>query len=116
MPIKPENKARYPKNWKQIRAEILERAKHCCEGSPKFPDCRARNYNWHPVTGSNVVLTIAHLDHVPENCHHDNLKAMCQRCHLNYDIDHHKINSAASRKAKANTVDMFTDKQESGNE
>ena len=25
MPIKPENKARYPKNWKQIRISILER-------------------------------------------------------------------------------------------
>lgn len=22
MPIKPENKARYPKNWKQIRAQV----------------------------------------------------------------------------------------------
>lgn len=26
MPIKPENRARYPKNWKAIRVEILERA------------------------------------------------------------------------------------------
>ena len=26
MPIKPENKARYPKDWKAIRAEVLERA------------------------------------------------------------------------------------------
>ena len=26
MPIKPENKSRYPKNWKQIRNSILERA------------------------------------------------------------------------------------------
>ena len=31
MPIKPENKARYPKNWKQIRISILERANNCCE-------------------------------------------------------------------------------------
>jgi hypothetical protein len=22
----------------------------------------------HPVTGSRVVLTVAHLDHTPENC------------------------------------------------
>ena len=28
MPIKPENKKRYPKNWKDIRAAILERMCH----------------------------------------------------------------------------------------
>lgn len=37
----------------------------------------------------NVVLTIAHLDHMPENCQRANLKAMCQRCHLVYDQEHH---------------------------
>jgi 5-methylcytosine-specific restriction endonuclease McrA len=31
MPIKPENRHRYPANWKQIREAILERAKHRCE-------------------------------------------------------------------------------------
>jgi 5-methylcytosine-specific restriction endonuclease McrA len=36
MPIKPENRHRYPKNWPQIRASILERAGHKCEqcGAP----------------------------------------------------------------------------------
>lgn len=31
MPIRPENKKRYPANWKQIRADILTRAKNKCE-------------------------------------------------------------------------------------
>lgn len=31
MPIKPENRARYPKDWKQIRERILSRAHHRCE-------------------------------------------------------------------------------------
>ena len=31
MPIKPENKGRYPKDWKAIRERILERAEHACE-------------------------------------------------------------------------------------
>lgn len=31
MPIKPENKKLYPKNWKEIREEILKRANNCCE-------------------------------------------------------------------------------------
>lgn len=32
-----------------------------------------------------VVLTVAHLDHTPENCADDNLVALCQRCHNRYD-------------------------------
>lgn len=32
-----------------------------------------------------IVLTIAHLDHTPENCDPANLRAWCQRCHLRYD-------------------------------
>lgn len=90
MPIKPENKHRYPPDWKAIRARILDRAGHRCEGSPRYPDCRARNHEPHPVTGSRVVLTIAHLDHTPEHCDPSNLRAWCQRCHLTYDRDHQK--------------------------
>lgn len=31
MPIRPENERRYPPNWREIRAAILERAGHRCE-------------------------------------------------------------------------------------
>lgn len=31
MPIKPENKNRYPSNWKEIRVDILKRANNRCE-------------------------------------------------------------------------------------
>jgi elongation factor P--beta-lysine ligase len=31
MPIRPENKDRYPKDWPEIRKRILERAKNRCE-------------------------------------------------------------------------------------
>lgn len=93
MPIRPENRSRYPggspssKEWKAIRRSILDRAGHCCEGSPAFPECRAENYAPHPVTGSRVVLTIAHLDHRPENSEPSNLRAWCQRCHVKYDAE-----------------------------
>lgn len=31
MPIKPENRKRYPANWKDIRKDILKRADNKCE-------------------------------------------------------------------------------------
>lgn len=92
MPIRPENRARYPRNWKAITAEIRERAGNRCEGSPAYPDCRAENGEPHPVTGSTVVLTVAHLDHQPENCDPSNLRAWCQKCHNTYDAPHRKQN------------------------
>jgi hypothetical protein len=32
------------------------------------------------------VLTVAHLDHRPENCDRSNLKALCAPCHCRYDL------------------------------
>jgi len=86
-PIKPENRTRYPKTWPKIRADILDRAGNRCEGSPRFPWCRAENGKPHPETGSRVVLTIAHLADPIEDCRPSNLRAWCQRCHLRYDLD-----------------------------
>ena len=54
-----------------------------------------------------IVLTIAHLDHVPENSADDNLRAFCQRHHLRHDLAHHKQTAYMTRKASARTVDMF---------
>lgn len=85
MPIRPENRARYPKDWKAVVARIRERSGNRCEGSPAFPDCRAENHQPHPETGSKVVLTVAHLDHQPENCTDENLRHWCQKCHNVYD-------------------------------
>ncbi len=107
MPIRPENKARYPKDWKAISVSVREDAGNRCEGSPDFPECRAENGAPHPETGSKVVLTVAHLDHTPENCDRANLKAWCQRCHLNYDKTHHAKTAYATRMAAMNTRDIF---------
>ena len=79
MPIRAENRARYPRDWPAISLAIRERAQQRCE------DCGAANGQPHPVTGSRVVLTVAHLDHQPENCAPENLRAWCQRCHNRYD-------------------------------
>lgn len=107
MPIKPENRDRYPANWRGIVAQVRARSGDKCEGSPAFPDCDAVNGQPHPETGSKVVLTTAHLDHVPENCDLANLRHWCQRCHLVYDAKHHAQTAYATRKAKAQTADLF---------
>ena len=46
-----------------------------------------------------VVLTIAHLNHVSGDDRDENLKALCQWCHLNYDLLHHKETRAARKDA-----------------
>lgn len=87
MPIKPENRHLYGKDWKlRIRPAILARAGDSCEGSPAYPDCRAANHERHPVTGAFTVLTVAHLDHDATNNDFGNLRALCQRCHNTHDI------------------------------
>lgn len=95
----PWNKKDYPENWDEIRARILIRASNLCEGSPKYPDCRAENHKPHPVTGSKVVLTIAHMDH-SKGDDETKMKALCQRCHLGHDAQHHADNRKYGRNHK----------------
>ena len=116
MPIKPENRSRYPKNWPEIVAGIRERAKNRCEV------CGVQNYlvikrlrsgwrtpgpqEWEMIHAKlmygnytmsqslkfhgfvRIICTTAHLDHQPENCDPANLKFLCQKCHNNYDKAH----------------------------
>ena len=81
MPIRAENKTRYPKDWK-LRSLFVRvyRARNRCEW------CGAKNGEPHPITGSKVVLTTAHVfDHRPEAASLLNLAALCQRCHNGHD-------------------------------
>ena len=97
MPMKREL---YPDDWKDISLRIRVRAAWRCEGSPAYPECRAQQYAFHPVTGSRVVLTVAHLDHDTTNNKPDNLRAMCQCCHLTHDAKQHAKNAAETRRRR----------------
>ncbi|MGX1818091.1 hypothetical protein ACWIGD_30280 [Streptomyces albidoflavus] len=103
VPIRPENRNRYPANWPEISKAIKNRARwQCeCEGECGRGSHTGRCTNQHgkPAygTGSRVVLTNAHLDHVPEHCQADNLRAMCQGSHLHYDKQHHARTRARTR-------------------
>lgn len=94
MPI--DYKEYHPK-WSLIRYLVrFVRAQNRCEW------CGARNYEPHPVTGSKVVLTVAHIDHDKNNNRFSNLAALCQSCHLNHDRNQHIANRRYGRKYRGN--------------
>ena len=108
MPIRPENRGRYPANWAAISRAIRERAGNRCEQITEAGQrCDAVNGEPHPLTGSRVVLTTAHLDHQPENCAPENLRAMCQRCHNRYDAPMRRRGRAERQRAELATRDLF---------
>jgi len=89
MPILPENRGKYPKDWPEISRRIrFERAGGRCEWKDDGVRCQAMHGEPSPLTGSKVVLTTMHLDHDPANCDDDNLLAACQMHHNRYDRAH----------------------------
>ena len=95
----PVDMSRYPENWREISERIRERSGGVCECEGECGThhgrCTARNYESHPVTGTKVIFTVAHLGYETGDKHNKmdvrprNLKAMCQRCHLLFDLDEH---------------------------
>lgn len=105
-PIRPENQDRYPRDWRLISRVVKILAGNRCECEGECGRSHRGRYGEHfggsrcpeqqgfpSLTGGErtvTVLTTAHLDHTPENCEAENLKAMCQGCHLHYDREHHQ--------------------------
>lgn len=54
-----------------------------------------------------IVLTVAHLNHQPEDCRPENLAAWCQRHHLAYDLEHHQRNAYATRRKGKAIGELF---------
>jgi hypothetical protein len=89
----------YPENWKQIVAEILNRSQNeqgreqCeCHGEclKHYGRCEEINHTWpkHRRRKGKVKIrfTIAHLCHTPNCDDKSHLRAMCEPCHLIYDL------------------------------
>ncbi len=105
----PCDYTKYPKDWKEIRRMILFRADNQCEcggecglhrTDPGPRRCCERHGTPSRWARGKIVLTIAHLNHDTTDNRPENLKAMCQRCHLRYDSQLHARNSAATRARK----------------
>lgn len=146
MPIRPENKDRYPKDWHMISQRIRNRAGQKCEecGVPNYQlGGRDENGNWWRAlpTGDNgmhltwpnpgdeywcrregyedqrlrivkIILTVAHLDHQPENCADENLKALCQRCNNRYDAAMRRAGIRERSHALRAHADLFDNKDD----
>lgn len=104
MPIDYSN---YPANWNEISLAVRRDAGWRCEF------CGAEADKPHPITGSTVILTVAHLDHDTTNNTRANLRALCQRCHLRHDARLHAQHAAETRRRKqieAGQFEMFQHK------
>lgn len=123
----PVDWSRYPPNWKtEIRPRIMERAGGACEWCGALDRSYIIRMKEPPgsffyVTGpddvckgqrpTKVILTTAHLGTPHEDgrpgdkndkmdTRDENLAALCQRCHLSYDILDHVKNAALTRRRK----------------
>lgn len=97
MPISRENRLRYPPYWRQL-SHLVRFA--IGRGQCRF--CGAVHGCPHPVTGSKVVLTTAHLvDMRPEADRLENLAGLCQRCHNRLDAAHRRANMTRRRTGQA---------------
>lgn len=108
----PMDRKLYPANWDEIARQIKESVNWTCEGCDR--PCRKPGETdqdlidrialteWSRDLFSEVsddehglvqvpklnrfTLTVAHLDHIPENCDRSNLRAWCSVCHCRYDL------------------------------
>lgn len=120
MPIRPENRAKYPKNWKsEIVPRIRARSGGRCECTGQcglthsYDDWGARcpKLDREPiemgVAKPFIVLTVMHLNHQPEDCRDENLLHACQGCHNRYDAPVRAAGIKARRKAQCASGDLF---------
>lgn len=103
------NRKLYPKNWDTIAQTIKTEVNWHCESCDR--PCRTPGETDQDLIDrlsptkwgrdlfdeamgdeqqspklKRFTLTVAHLDHIPENCDRANLKAWCTVCHCRYDL------------------------------
>jgi hypothetical protein len=135
MPIRREMRPLYPPNWPEISRRIrFERAGGRCEGCGRphgvtvrcLPDGRwydpergtwrsgkGREARWPDLVDAmkakttRVILAAAHLNHRPESRRMKELRAFCQRCHLNHDRPYHLAQRWITYRARYALGDLF---------
>lgn len=136
MPIRPENRARYPADWPKISLAAKQRAGWRCvecgvrhlswgyreadgtfvelpqrplrEAGHRKPPFRLRCDDGRVLDVIEIVLTTAHHpDPDPANCAPENLKVWCQLHHNRADAAMRLANRLARERAEMRTPDLF---------
>ena len=104
----PIDYKKYPKNWKWLSKQVVERGQNCCElcfVKNHSIICRDEIGQWWGEAyydgytfkkKTKIVLTVHHINFNLEDSHPLNLIALCQRCHCKLDL-HHKIKNRKRR-------------------
>lgn len=100
----PMQRSLYPDNWADIATQIKAAAGWRCQECSRLcrmpgeevgaflERIRTGRISECPIVAEFIekpgrfVLTVAHLDHQPENCDPANLRALCAPCHCRYDL------------------------------
>lgn len=77
------NKKLYPRNWREIREAVKERARYCCEecGIEEGTLLTSRSTGKHYI----LYLHAAHLSDNPRDSRKCNLRCLCPSCHMKLD-------------------------------
>lgn len=89
----------------EVRCENEVIAEAICEGE----GCGAINRQLHPITGSRVLINVAHLDRDRRKNRFDRLKALCQRCHLRYDQNQRNYSARYGSETQYVNGKLFTE-------
>lgn len=119
----PMDRSLYPDNWESFSLKIRkERALDRCEcegecGRDHGGRCAGLNgqmkmsfQRFGLVLLTRTVLTTAHLWRHGCTCHpakcaiESHVKALCQACHLRYDLPHHVEHARATRKLRKDSA------------
>jgi hypothetical protein len=77
-------------------------------GEPHMGKCGAENGKPHPITGSIVVLTLAHFHGVPlEETSIERMMHACQRCHNRYDAPMRRAGIVTRERERKAISDLF---------
>jgi hypothetical protein len=122
----PINRSNYPPDWEDISRQVKEEAGWCCEtcgakhGETIYrekrtarwtPDIAVAEVTYRRYYESIVQIGVAHLgidkpDGSPGSkfdtmdCRRDNLRALCRRCHLHFDLPENIVQRRRTRLRK----------------
>jgi len=84
---------------------VLERTRNCCEGSPKYPDCRAEGGQEHYATGKQTTIAVIAIEPGTEDP--AKMRALCNRCLLAFEFPRHKTQDWRRERASTGNLELF---------